>query len=280
MIRYANSGDLGQIRDLWETCFPDETGFNEYFFENLFELEHVLLYVIEGRIAAMTQMIPREIRFASDRAECCTYIYGACTHPEYRRKHLMSKLLERSFVLDRSLGRKCSVLIPAERWLFDFYRSFGYRPVFDLHTAELTAEPQKCVLLSMLSGSDVPAMDTLYEGQFASALPHLTRSHLEWTKQIHMFQTIGLGCFGLHDVTGQLLGYAFAWRPEKGMVYAQEVAARSKDAKRMLLEAVSAFAGVRRIRYSDFSEPAEKIGCMKRYDDLDVPIAYMNLMMN
>lgn len=281
MIRYAHSGDVKQIRDLWDICFPDESGFNEYFFSNLFVLENVLLYLVDDQIAAMTQMIPCKIRF-SDRVEDCTYIYGACTHPEYRRQHLMSRLLERSFVLDQSLGRKCSVLIPAEPWLFDFYHDFGYRPVFKIHTTETVFQPNRSIRLSMLSEKDIPAIDTLYEEQFSACMPHLARDRFEWDKQIKMFRKIGLGCMGLRDSSDRLLAYAFAWKPENESVYVQEIVAGSENTKQMLLNAVSDFADVSIIRYSHFAEEplTEKLGCMKRYDNLDVSIAYMNLMMN
>ena len=280
MIRYAHSGDLEQIRNLWEICFPDESGFNDYYFANLFELEYVLLYIVDDRIAAMTQMIPYEIRLSADQTEYCTYIYGACTHPAYRRQHLMSKLLERSFVLDRSLGRKCSVLIPAEPWLFEFYQAFGYQPVFHLHTVEKNVEKNQDACLSMLSKHDASWMNMLYEEQFDHSVPHLFRSKSEWMKQIEMFRAIGLGCFGLSDADGRMSGYAFAWRPDGDTLYVQEVAAKSETEKRILLEAIGDYAGVQKIKYSDFEIAADNLGCMRRYDNLEISNAYMNLMMN
>ena len=32
-MRFAEKGDFPAVRALWETCFPDEGGFNDYFFQ-------------------------------------------------------------------------------------------------------------------------------------------------------------------------------------------------------------------------------------------------------
>lgn len=280
MIRYANALDVKQIRDLWELCFPDDSGFNDYFFANLFDLNHVLLLEIDGQIAAMTQMIPRKICVSEDQTECCTYIYGACTHPDHRRKHLMSQLLERSFLLDRSLGRTASILIPAEQWLFDFYRQFEYEPVFMLNTKELLFSAPSSSELSMLGEEDVSNMNALYEDSLEKERPFLVRDASEWEKQIKMFSEIGMGCFGKHAPNGELLGYAFAWKSADSLVYVQEIAASSENVQMELLEGIAAAAKVNRVRYSDTSCSCEPIGCMKRYDNQRISTCYMNLMLN
>lgn len=280
MIRYANGDDLDQIRALWKTCFPDDTGFNDYFFEHLFDLAHVLLIEIDGQIAAMTQMIPRSLRTSEDTTEICTYIYGACTHPDHRRKHLMSELLERSFVLDRSMGRASSILIPAEPWLFDFYEIFGYRPIFMLNTVETGISSRATSGLSMLSFDDIDQINKVYECSMPLQQPYLVRDKQEWKRQIDMFNALGLGCFGRFTLDGALQGYAFAWKPEDGCVYAQEVAACSAGTKQAILEEIAAIGNVKKVRYSDTIPSSARFGCMKRYDDQEPSIAYMNLMLN
>ena len=280
MIRYANAQDIKQIRDLWELCFPDDSGFNDYFFANLFDLNHVLLFEIEGQIAAMTQMIPRQIHVSAKQTECCTYIYGACTHPEHRRKHLMSQLLERSFMLDRSLGCTASVLIPAEEWLFDFYRQFGYEATFMLNTNEVRKCDSVNCRLSMLDKEAVSDMNDLYERSLKETMSFLLRDQAEWNRQIEMFSAIGMGCFGKHAPDGTLLGYAFAWKPADDMVYVQEVAACSKQVQEEILESIASFANVNRVRYSDMKRSEKPIGCMKRYDNQKISMCYMNLMLN
>ena len=133
MIRFAQPGDFSAIRDLWEICFPDDTGFNPYYFDHLFSLNDTLVCELDGCIAAMVQMLPYTLR-VHDQDFPVTYIYGACTHPDFRRQHLMSQLLSASFDWDQQHGRIASMLIPQEAWLFDFYRPFGYLPQFSVQT--------------------------------------------------------------------------------------------------------------------------------------------------
>ena len=48
MIRRAQPQDVPRIRQLWETCFPDEGGFNDYFFAHFFDCGTVLLSEEQG----------------------------------------------------------------------------------------------------------------------------------------------------------------------------------------------------------------------------------------
>ena len=59
------------------------------FFDNFFKYEDTLLYV-EEKPVAMLQMMPYTLKGIG----AVTYIYGATTHPDYRKKGLMGKLLK------------------------------------------------------------------------------------------------------------------------------------------------------------------------------------------
>src|SRR5699024_8520342 len=88
--------------------------------------------------------------------------YGACTDPAHRRKGHMARLLEHSFALDRAEGRAASALIPAEKWLFDFYKPFGYEPFFYIEKQEITREGSG-ILPRRLTQDDIPQLTALYE---------------------------------------------------------------------------------------------------------------------
>ena len=104
MIRFAEQSDFPAIRSLWETCFPDEGGFNDYFFSHLYEPQHMLLLTQENTLCAMLQMLPYTLSINGNPHEI-TYIYGVCTHPAHRRHGYAAELLEHSFVLDKERGR-------------------------------------------------------------------------------------------------------------------------------------------------------------------------------
>ena len=110
----------------------------------------------------MVQMLPYRMTVGGVSREV-TYIYGACTDPAHRRKGYMARLLERSFELDRQGGRIASVLIPAEKWLFDFYKPFGYEPFFHISRREITRTAGESEAPRRLTSADVPALAALYD---------------------------------------------------------------------------------------------------------------------
>ena len=121
MIRFAEKKDIPYIKELWDIAFGEEPDFNKYFFDNFFKYEDTLLY-IEEKPVAMLQMMPYTLKGIG----AVTYIYGATTHPDYRKNGLMGELLKKSFEIDKSRGIKGSVLIPANQGLFNYYSKFGY----------------------------------------------------------------------------------------------------------------------------------------------------------
>ena len=121
MIRFAEQRDLPAIYSLWETCFPDEGGFNGYFFSHLYEPQHTLLLMQENTLCAMLQMLPYTLSVNGEPREI-TYIYGVCTHPAHRRRGYAAELLERSFALAISL---LSIKERRERLRYSFRQKNG-----------------------------------------------------------------------------------------------------------------------------------------------------------
>lgn len=274
MIRFAKDSDLPAIRALWEICFPDDTGFNPYYFDHLFSLSDTLVYVSDGEIAAMVQMLPYTLRVHQNTVPV-TYIYGACTHPDFRRKHLMSALLDYSFAWDQQHGRKASMLIPQEQWLFDFYRPFGYLPQFSVHNEVMTVMPRADTRLRALTQHDLAACAALYCNQTAAYDMAVERSTAQWQDQLALFQSLGAGAFAW-QADGELVGYAFVWQDEDG-IWAQEcICTTDTDA---FLAAIAAQVGCTQVR---FSSPGDNqiLGCIKFYDTQPSMYGYMNLMLN
>ena len=89
MMRFAEKGDFPAVRALWETCFPDEGGFNDYFFAHFYKEKYTLLYLEGETLVAMVQMLPYRMT-AGGLSREVTYIYGACTDPAHRRKGYMA----------------------------------------------------------------------------------------------------------------------------------------------------------------------------------------------
>lgn len=265
MIRWAQPQDIPVIRQLWETCFPDEGGFNDYFFAHFFDCGMVLLSEEQGTLCAMVQMLPYRLLTGGGEQEI-TYIYGACTDPTHRRKGHMARLLEESFEIDREQGRAASTLIPAEPWLFDFYRPFGYEPFFYTEKREIV-RTEDGEAPRRLTRADVPQMAALYDRLATDCL--IVRDEAYWCAQIDMFDALGAGVFGWF--TGDTLAaYAFCWTDT-----VQEAFGLTEEREQGLLSAL----GLAQCTVTGCGAQTA-LGCIKWYGEREDSRGYMNLMLN
>ena len=265
MIRFAGPEDAGAVRALWERCFPDEGGFNPYFFAHFFDIGKTLLSVEGSTLCAMVQMLPYRLDCGGDVCEA-TYIYGACTHPDHRRQGHMARLLEHSFALDRAAGRAASTLIPAEEWLFGFYRPFGYEPFFRIAHREIVKKTRG-IVPQRLSEQDIPQLAALYDRLAAPC--RIARGPSYWAGQIALFDALGRGVYGWRE-DGRLAAYAFCWEDT-----AQEAFGMTPEREQGLLEV---------LRKDAFTYTAcgreTALGCIKWHVSRAVSCGYMNLMLN
>ncbi len=276
-IRFATSEDTAAVIELWSICFPGDEEFRDYFFSRLYMPEQNLLLLCENKLCAMTQMLPYRMQNGS-KTENITYIYGACTHPDFRRRHLMDMLLHRSFELDCEMGRTASVLIPQEAWLFDFYAQFGYAPtlfVSDHRYKEKPAAPA-CPLRSA-QGEDLSAMDLLFHAHLWDGT-YLCRDEKEWRKQLELFTNCGgeVLCAGPEGAPD---GYAFVWCSET-QIWAQELVCSTE------MEQIWVAALMERYQKTDCTvtgltfSSRQPLGCVLRYDGTQPAEGYINLMLN
>lgn len=272
MIRFAKKSDLHAVISLWKRCFPGDDAFRDWFFQHVYDPTVTLLDEENGEICAMVQMLPymlRDIRGIRP----VTYIYGACTAPEYRRQHRMDRLLQYSFVWDKQQGRAASILIPQEEWLFDFYDQFGYQTAFYLNTTTQMRENKPVSgTVRCLRTADIPAMRELYED-----IPsmRLLRSDADWNTQLAMFNTLGMGAYGLES-NGKLLSYAFVWNDGAEKLWAQECCGTDTD---MLAQGILQACDCSEIRMTS-AGTAQKLGCIRYHDDTPVQPGYFNLLFN
>lgn len=277
-IRFAEEANRAAVTSLWELCFPDDSGFNAYYLQHLLSLPNTLILEENGTLAAMLQMLPYEI-LLDGCIQTATYIYGACTHPQARRRHFMSHLLEESFRLDRICGRAASMLIPQEAWLFDFYRQFGYETAFYVKDGRYVVVPCAHAGLRHLSAEDVPALNRLYQSETQYADPLALRSAEQWRDQIALFEARGVGAFGLMDAQNDLIGAAFVWRETDGLWVQEALGAEQQ----ILCQALAAQTGESRIRVSGPGLGGQALGCLRLSGEQALhtqPHGYFNLMLN
>ncbi len=278
-FRFATDDDTQSVINLWNLCFPDESGFNEYFFDVIYRPEYNLLLFKDGILCSMAQMLPYELK-NNDKIEQVTYIYGACTHPDFRRQHLMDRLLNYSFELDKNNSKSASILIPQEQWLFDFYAKFGYKPVFHISSCQLT-EYVLCenqLFISNAQEKDIDHIKSLYDFNLSGKI-HVIRNKDEWKKQIDLFNSCGGKVLCMNNIQSQLVGFAFVWT-YKNSFYVQELMCKSGYQDSCIHSLQKYFSTpcckVSGLQFSNMSP----LGCMCRHDNTDPINGYINLMLN
>lgn len=119
-----------QVKDLWRLCFNDTEEFIEMYFRHRYTPgTNIAIQSGENVISAL-QMIPYPMTFLGGEIST-SYISGACTHPDFQGKGVMKELLSQSFARMVKEDVPLSTLIPAEPWLFDYYKKMGYATVFN-----------------------------------------------------------------------------------------------------------------------------------------------------
>lgn len=119
-----------QTRMLWKTCFDDDDDFVELYFNMRYQDETNQVIVEDGRVVSALQMIPYPMTFCGELIPM-SYISGACTLPDYRRRGLMRRLLKQTHRAMYEQGVLLATLIPAEDWLMNYYALEGYATCFN-----------------------------------------------------------------------------------------------------------------------------------------------------
>lgn len=151
-----------QILNLWRTCFEDSEAFIDLYFDRVYKEENAITIERDGKIVSALQMLPYTMMYLGTEIQVA-YISGACTVPEYRGQGLMRQLLQEAFEEMRKRNVTLTALIPADPWLFDYYREQGYTETFD-YSLETYIRPNTPVQLPnlLVIQPEVPSTKTLY----------------------------------------------------------------------------------------------------------------------
>lgn len=130
MIDYITPKTTSQILEMWRICFGDSQPYFDIYFRERYKNENTLAYFVEGKAVASLQLLHYNFTYC-DTEIPVSYISGACTLPEERKKGYMGALLKRAFKEIAKRNVPLSLLVPEEKWLLDFYNPYGYAQTFD-----------------------------------------------------------------------------------------------------------------------------------------------------
>ncbi|WP_298612336.1 enhanced intracellular survival protein Eis [uncultured Odoribacter sp.] len=118
-----------EVIKLWRICFQDPEEFIRFYFERKYKEEYTLTLSENGQIVSALQMLPYQMTWNGNLIPV-SYISGASTLPEARKKGYMYKLLSEAFIAMKNKKIVFSILIPQENSLYEYYAKTGYASVF------------------------------------------------------------------------------------------------------------------------------------------------------
>lgn len=128
VIKYAEKNQREAIRALWQEAFADPEVFADYYFEQVYPENRVLVAEKDGQILSMLHLNPYEWKFEMNSGHSVRlhYIVGVATGQEYRRKGLMAECLRRALQDMEQAGEPFTYLMPAKE---EYYTPFDFVPV-------------------------------------------------------------------------------------------------------------------------------------------------------
>lgn len=236
-----------QITTLWKACFQDTEEFIRFYFDRKYKDEDSLLYTENSIPLAASLMLPYSMAWQNTIVRT-SYISGACTHPQARKRGIMTRLLQEGFQEMYNRGIAFTTLIPAEKWLYDFYARLGYATVFHRHTIQYTPSPirqeNECTV-KIISHWDSTVISTTYS--------YFTRHmHSHPCHVIHSFDDyqdiltdlhMSNGCLAIaysHAIPEQITGFALAL-PENDKITIKEIATDTPNIRNTLLDTLFAY---------------------------------------
>lgn len=130
ILRSATREDLPQMARLWSCCFSDTEEEARRFLEQALRPEYGLLaQQSDGRLAAMLTMLP-VMMHTNTNIYKGSYLYGVCTHPDFRGQGLFHRLMERAKEEAVNQNRQFLCLVPEGEKLFSLYGKLGFEPLF------------------------------------------------------------------------------------------------------------------------------------------------------
>ncbi len=136
-IGFAEQSEKTNLAELWKICFGDDDKYISGFFENRFKPEETLVIKEDGAVRSMLFLLSGAVK-ADGEIFSAAYLYGACTHPDYRGKGFMGALLDAAKDSCSKKGLDFICLVPAQESLFAYYAGHGYKNAFEEKTLFLS----------------------------------------------------------------------------------------------------------------------------------------------
>lgn len=131
-VRLAQRGEIVRQKEIWKRCFGDADSFIDFYYDNRYKEEDTAVLLTKGQISAMLTQIPIRVMTPDHQRLNAAMFYAIATHPDSQHKGFATQIIDYSNQYLGQSQKELSVLVPAEKPLFDFYRKLGYREGFSI----------------------------------------------------------------------------------------------------------------------------------------------------
>lgn len=127
--RLVKKSEYNSLKKLFNLCFGDSQESINSFFEKTVSCDNVVAIFDGEKAISSLYLLDAEI-INKGVISSAYYVYGVCTHPEYRNKGLMRKLFDftEKLVVQRNI--KYLFLVPEDEHLFKAYEKLGFETGF------------------------------------------------------------------------------------------------------------------------------------------------------
>ena len=127
MVQYSEEKQKPYLKILWKLCFPkDSDYFIDFYYDRIYQDDETLVCLENNRPVAALQIIPYSIK-TGNQIRQGGYLSGIMTHPDFRKRGYMDKLLQAAFDEMIKKGYDYTFLIPQEKGLVAMYAKYGFR---------------------------------------------------------------------------------------------------------------------------------------------------------
>lgn len=123
-LGFCSSEDKEQVRALYEHAFDDSQAFVDYYFDQKYRPEHVMIINDDDRVVSMVHLNPYVVNY-NDREYSISYFVAVATQKEYRNKGYMGKIIKQSLNHLYQKGEVFSLLMPIDNRIYERY-GFGF----------------------------------------------------------------------------------------------------------------------------------------------------------
>lgn len=156
-IRLAQKDETAQQKEIWKRCFGDPDSYIDFYYSNRYKEDETLLLLHDDEISAMLTRISVRTVIPDGQSFATVMLYAIATHPKYQNQGFASQLINFS---DQHLGAKkneLSILVPAQKQLFNYYRKQGFQDAFYVQESLLSSEQIEALSISRSNSCTISA---------------------------------------------------------------------------------------------------------------------------